>query len=137
MNLEELSKDKFREFLGVEILEVCEGYAKVKGLVRREYLNFHGTAHGSYIMALADFAFALAANSDNVRRAAISIKMDFYKPACEGEELVAEAKIIHGRKLVFCELKVMRGGDVIAKGEAIAYSLGRLTQNAELSPNLR
>lgn len=119
--LEGLGKDGFREFLGAEIVEVSEGYAKVKGAVRREYLNFHGTAHGSYIMALADFAFALAANSDNIKRVAVSIKMDFYKPAYEGEELVAEAKVIHGRKLVFCELKVMRGDDTIAKGEAIAY----------------
>ena len=31
------------------------------------------------------------------------------------------AKVIHGRKLVFCELKVMRGDDIIAKEEAIAY----------------
>ena len=122
MNLfEELRKDRFREFLGAEILEISEGYAKVRGTVRKEYLNFHGTAHGSYIMALADFAFALAANSDNIRRAAVSIRIDFYKPAYEGEELIAEAKIIHGRKLVFCELRVTRDSDVIAKGEAIAY----------------
>jgi len=118
---EELRKDRFREFLRAEILEISEGYARVKGIVRKEYLNFHGTAHGSYIMALADFAFALAANSDNIRRAAVSIRIDFYKPAYEGDELIAEAKIIHGRKLVFCELKVMRGDNIIAKGEAIAY----------------
>ena len=86
---EELRKDRFREFLGVEIVEISEGYAKVRGSARKEYLNFHGTAHGSYIMALADFAFALAANSDNVRRAAVSIRMDFYKPVYEGGELTA------------------------------------------------
>jgi len=61
---EGLRKDRFREFLGAEIVEVSEGYARVKGTVRKEYLNFHGTAHGSYIMALAGFAFALAANSN-------------------------------------------------------------------------
>ena len=123
---EGLRKDRFREFLGAEIVEVSEGYARVKGTVSKEYLNFHGTAHGSYIMALADFAFALAANSDNIRRAAVSIRMDFYKPAYEGDELIAEAKIIHGRKIVFCELKVMRGDDIIAKGEAIAYGKDRI-----------
>ncbi len=123
---EELKKDRFREFLRAEILEISEGYARVKGSVRKEYLNFHGIAHGSYIMALADFAFALAANSDNTRRVAVSIRIDFYKPAYEGDELIAEAKIIHGRKLVFCELKVMRGDDIIAKGEAIAYGKDRI-----------
>jgi len=121
----ELGKDRFRKFLGVEILEISEGYAKVKGTVKGEYLNFHGTVHGSYVMSLADFAFAIAANSDNFRRAAVSIKIDFYKPAYEGDELIAEAKIVHGgKRLVFCELKVMKGEELIAKGESIAYGKG-------------
>ena len=119
-----LLDDKFRKFLGAEVLEISKGYAKVKGIVRGDFLNFHGTAHGSYITALADFAFAIAANSDNVRRAAISIRIDFYKPAYEGDELVAEARISHGRRVVFCDLVVTRDGNVIAKGEAIAYVIG-------------
>ena len=118
----DLTEDKFRKFLGVEILEISKGYAKVKGIVREDYLNFHGTAHGSYIIALADFAFAIAANSDNMRRAAISIRMDFYKPAYEGDELVAEARVSHGKRVVFCDLVVKRGGETIAKGNAIAYA---------------
>ena len=52
--------------------------------------------------------------------------MDFYKPAYEGDELVAEARVIYGRKMVFCELKVMRDDDVIAKGEAIVYGKDRI-----------
>ncbi len=114
-------KDPFREFLGVEVIELSEGYAKVRGNVKRENLNFHGTAHGSYIFALADFAFALAANSDDFRRMAVSVRLDFYKPAYEGDELFAEAKVVHGKKLVFCELRVFKGEKLIAKGEAIAY----------------
>ncbi len=122
MNLiDEFSKDRFREFLGAEIVEVSEGYAKVKGTIKKDYLNFHGTAHGAYIMSLADFAFALAANSDNIRRAAISVRIDFYKAAYEGDELIAVAKMVYGRRIVFCDLKVMREDDIIASGEAIAY----------------
>ncbi len=115
--------DNFRKFLKAEIIEVSDGYAKVKGVVKEEFLNFHGTAHGSYITALADFAFALAANSDNVERAAISIRMDFYRAAYKGDTLIAEAKIAHGRKIVFCEIKVTRGREIIARGDAIAYAI--------------
>lgn len=117
-------EDEFRKFLGAEILEISEVYAKVKGIVKENYLNFHGTAHGSYITALADFAFAIAANSDGIRRAAISIRMDFYKPANVGDELVAEAKVSHGRRVLFCDLIVTKDGEVIAKGDAIAYAVG-------------
>jgi acyl-CoA thioesterase len=121
---EELEKDRFRRFLGAEILEVSRGYAKVKGVVKGDYLNFHGTAHGSYITALADFAFAIAGNSDGIKRSAVSIKIDFYRAVYEDDELIAEAKIVHGRKIAFFELKVMRGDDIVAKGEAIAYGRG-------------
>ncbi len=120
MNLE---ADKFREFLGIEVLEVREGYARVKGVVGENNLNFHRTAHGSYIMALADAAFALAANSDGRERVALSIKVDFYKPAFEGEELIGEAEATKKGRIMFCDLRITRNGELIAKGDAIAVAV--------------
>jgi len=117
-----LKEDKFRELLGVEIVEVEEGYARVEGVVREEFTNFHGTAHGSFIIAMADFALAIAANSDNIRRFAATIKMDFFKPAYVGEKITAESrKTGGGRKLGFYENRVLKDNEVIAKGDAIAY----------------
>ncbi|RLI76627.1 thioesterase [Archaeoglobales archaeon] len=116
-----LKNDNFRKFLGIEVLEIDNNYAKVKGIVKKEHLNFHNVCHGAFIAALADFAFAIASNSDGKRRLAISIKIDFYKPAFEGEELVAEAKRIRGDKVAFFEMVVYRGKDVIAKSEGIVY----------------
>ena len=116
-----LKNDNFRKFLGIEVLEIDNNYAKVKGIVKKEHLNFHNVCHGAYITALADFAFAIASNSDGKRRLAISIKIDFYKPAFEGDELVAEAKRIKGDKVAFFEMVIYRGKDVIAKSEGIVY----------------
>jgi acyl-CoA thioesterase len=117
-----LKEDKFREYLGAEIIEAEEGYARVEGIVREEFTNFHGTAHGSFIIAMADFALAIAANSDNIRRFAATIKMDFFKPAYVGEKIVAESrKTGGGRKLTFYENQVLKDDEVIAKGDAIAY----------------
>ncbi len=117
-----VDNDLFRKYTGAEVLEVREGYAKVKCKIKRDFLNFHGTAHGAVIMAAADFAFALAVNSEGVKRAAVSIKIDFLKPAFEGDEIIAEAKITGGgRNLVFCELAVYREEEIIARGDAIAY----------------
>ncbi|MBE8540385.1 hotdog fold thioesterase [Geoglobus acetivorans] len=117
----EPDRDSFRKFLNAEILEVRDGYARVEGVVSSNYLNFHGTAHGAYIMALADFAFALAVNSGNYSRFALSIRMDFIKPAFHGDRLTAEAEIEYGRKVAFCRLEVRRGDETIARGLAIAY----------------
>ena len=89
--MEVISGDRFRKFLGAEIVEVKRGYARVEGVVKEDYTNFHGTAHGSYIAAIADFALSIAANSDNVRRFAVTIKINFLKPAFPGDKLIAEA----------------------------------------------
>lgn len=116
-----LRNDNFRKFLDVEVLEVGNYYAKVKGVVKKEHLNFHNVCHGAYITALADFAFAIAGNSDGKKRLAISIKTDFYKPAFEGDELIAEAKRIKGDKVAFFEMVVRKGESIIAKSEGIVY----------------
>ena len=118
--------DSFRKYLNAEVVEVREGYAKVRCTVADSFLNFHGMAHGGMIMALADFAFALAVNSDGVKRSAVSIKIDFLKPAFEGDSITAEAKVSGGgKRLVFCELVVYRGDEPIARGDAIAYGKER------------
>lgn len=120
MNLE---ADNFRNFLGIDVVEVRDGYAKVRGEVKESFLNFHGTAHGSYIMAIADAAFALAANSDGRQRVALSIKIDFFKPAFRGEVLVGEAEAVKKGRVMICDLKITREGELIARGDAIAIAV--------------
>ncbi|MDW7990529.1 MAG: PaaI family thioesterase, partial [Archaeoglobaceae archaeon] len=65
--MDSLLSDPFRKFLGCEVEEVREGYARVKGVVKNEFLNIYQVAHGAFIMALADFAFAISANTDTKR----------------------------------------------------------------------
>lgn len=108
------------EIFGMKVVDVGEGFAKVKAMVKKEFLNIHGTAHGAFIFALADTAFALAVNYDSPR-VAINVSINFIKPAFEGEELIAEAKVEGGKKVKFCILKVYRDDDLIAEGIAIAY----------------
>ncbi len=118
-----------KEILGVEVLEVKEGFAKVKAKVKKEFLNVHGTAHGGFIFTLADIAFGLAVNYD-APKMAINVNINFIKPAFEGDELVAEAKVEGGGKRVkFCLLKVYRGEDLIAEGTAIAYGISSSTSS--------
>jgi len=67
----------------------------------------------------------LAANSDGIKRFAVSIGMNFYAPAFVGDKLIAEAKLIKGGKRIsFYEILIIKDGEVIARGEAIVYSRG-------------
>ncbi|MCS7144147.1 MAG: hotdog fold thioesterase [Archaeoglobaceae archaeon] len=118
--MEFLLSDPFRKFLGCEVEEVREGYARVKGVVRDDFLNIYSVAHGGFIMALADFAFAISANTDT-KRVAVKISMNFYSPAEKGDLLTAEAEKVKGKRLGFYRLRVFKGEEIIAEGSAIAY----------------
>jgi len=118
-------EDSFRKYVGAEVEEFRPGYARVKALVKKEFLNFHGVAHGGFILSVADFAFAIAGNADNVKRMALNINMDFYSSAKEGDVLIGEAEMITGGKRIgFYELRVSKNGEIIAKGTAIVYGKG-------------
>lgn len=118
--MEFLLSDSFRKFLGCEVEEVREGYARVKGVVKEDFLNIYNVAHGGFIMALADFAFAISANTD-AKRVAVNVSLSFYAPANKGDTLIAEAEKVRGKRLGFYRLRVFRGEEIIAEGYAIAY----------------
>ena len=89
-----MEKDYCSQWLGVEALNIEEGYCKIKMQVRKEMLNGHGILHGGIAYTFADSAFAFASNSYG--RVAVSIQgsMNFAKAAKEGQVLFAEAKAL-------------------------------------------
>ncbi len=54
------ARDEASKSLGMTILEVAPGYAKLTMPVRPDMLNGHQTCHGGFIFALADSAFAFS-----------------------------------------------------------------------------
>lgn len=93
-----LEKDHFSKWLGVEVMEIREGYSKIKMKIRNEMLNGFGIAHGGVAFSLADSAFAFACNSRNNLSLALDTSINFIKPAHVGDVLIAEAKEIHNGK---------------------------------------
>ena len=95
---EVMQKDLFSQWLGIEVLEIKEGYAKIKMTVRNEMMNGLGIVHGGIAFSLADSCFAFACNSRNVLSVALDTSINFLKPAHPGDELNAEAKELHNGK---------------------------------------
>ena len=89
---EMMSRDFFSQWLGVEILEVGEGFAKASMTIRKEMLNGHQLAHGGITFSLADSAFAFASNSHGQKAVSIETSINHVKPIFEGDTLIAEAK---------------------------------------------
>jgi acyl-CoA thioesterase len=84
--------DYFSQWMKVEILNVKEGYSKIRIILRKEMLNGFAIAHGGVVFALADSAFAFACNSDGKLTVALEVSISFPKAAKEGDILTAEAK---------------------------------------------
>jgi acyl-CoA thioesterase len=84
-------RDNAARALGVELLEVRVGYARVAFSVRDDMLNGHGSCHGAFIFALADSAFAYACNGRNQVNVALQCSISFVAPSPVGSRLEASA----------------------------------------------
>jgi acyl-CoA thioesterase len=85
--------------LGMELLELEVGRAVVRMGVTAAMVNGHAIAHGGFVFALADSAFALACNSHGPVTVAAGCDITFVASARLGDVLVAEAveRAVFGR----------------------------------------
>ena len=89
------SDDAASRGLGMEILEVGPGRARLAMTVIERMVNGHGLCHGAFIFALADSAFAFACNSHGPHAVAQHCAIAFLAPGRLGMRLVAEAAERH------------------------------------------
>ena len=102
--------------LGMRLVSVGEGSAVLEMPVREDMVNGHGMAHGGFVFALADSAFAFACNSRNQVSVAQGCDIVFIAPARRGDLLVAVARerATYGRNGLY-DVTVRRGDDLIAE----------------------
>jgi acyl-CoA thioesterase len=117
-------KDNFRESLGINVLEVKDGYAKMSLKVKKEHINIAGFTHGGVIFSLADCAFAEAVNFGDKKAVAIQVSINYLRPTSEGDLLNAEATTISdSRTLVLCNVVVKKDEKDVAIFSGLAYKI--------------
>jgi len=85
------ARDNATQELGIKLVDVGPGSARMQMRVRPDMLNGHATCHGGFIFTLADSTFAFACNSYNLQTVAAGCTIEFLAPALEGEILEAHA----------------------------------------------
>jgi len=85
------ARDHASRALGMRLVSVAPGRARLLMRVRGDMVNGHGLCHGGIVFALADSAFAFACNSHNDSTVAAAASIDYLAAAREGDELTAEA----------------------------------------------
>ena len=113
--------DMASRMLGIRVVGVKPGHARLAMTVRPDMVNGHRICHGGLIFSFADSAFAASCNSYNESTVAAAASIDFLAPAYEGDELSAEANELwrSGRSGLY-EITVTN-----QRGERIALFRGR------------
>lgn len=116
-------EDRHAQRLGIELLELSAGYARVGMAVKEDMTNFHGITHGGAVFTLADSAFALASNSHGISAVALTVSIDYLAMTAPGDYLVAVAEEVQrSRKVSNYNIRVLnREEKVIAVMRGITY----------------
>lgn len=103
-----MENDAFSKWLGIQIIDVEEGYAKLKLTIRPEMLNGFGIAHGGIAYSLADSALAFAGNA--VGRISVSTQnsISYFTEVKPGDELTATAtQVNEGKKIAYYKIDIV------------------------------
>lgn len=117
--------DQASQGLGMEIVTIGPGEARLAMTIQPQMVNGHGIAHGGFIFTLADSAFAFACNSRNERTVAAQGNITFIRAGKLGDRLVAHAREISrsGRSGIY-DVRVTAGDEVIAEFRGHSRSIG-------------
>jgi acyl-CoA thioesterase len=127
-----MEKDLFSQWLGIKVLQVNEGYSKIKMVVREEMINGFGIVHGGIAFSLADSAFAFACNNRNNLSVALDTAINFTKSTQPGETLTAEAIEQHNGRSTGLYLVTVTN----EKGEQVALFKGTCFRTGKTLINL-
>jgi acyl-CoA thioesterase len=117
-----MESDQFAKHIGVEMVEAKIGYARVKMEIKPYHLNGVGIVHGGAIFTMADFAFAIAANSREQVAVAINVSIAFVKAVSQGTVYAEAREISINRKLGVYQVDVIdESKELLASFQGMAY----------------
>jgi acyl-CoA thioesterase len=121
-------QDSASRALGMQIVEIRPGFARLVMQVRKDMVNGHQICHGGLIFTLADSAFAFACNTYNLVTVAAGGSIDFLRPGRLGDTLTAAAEErSRSRRTGIYDVTVLNQA-----GECVAMFRGRSHQTSDL-----
>ena len=123
--------------LGMELVDVGPGRARLEMAVTEAMLNGHGTCHGGFIFALADSAFAFACNTYGERVVASGCSITYLRPGACGDRLtaVAQERARAGRSGLYDVQVLDSAGSVVAEFRGHSRVIGSFEPEAGPAPS--
>ncbi len=121
-----LKSDKFAALIGIKEETDRNGKPVLSLKIEEKHLNGVDTAQGGCIFTLADYAFAMACNSDKRISVALNLSTHFINPARLGDVLTTRVREISRRRIIsIYEINVLNQDEkTIATFTATAYKIG-------------
>ncbi len=114
--------DAFSQWLGIEILDMDEGYAYLQMTIRDEMTNGFKVAHGGITFSFADSAFAFASNSHGRHAVSIETSISHTVALKTGDVITAKAELQHlSYKIGVYHVTVSKGEEVVALFKGTVY----------------
>jgi acyl-CoA thioesterase len=120
-----LANDRASKALGMQVVEVGPGSARLTMTIRDDMLNGHDICHGGLITTLADSAFAFACNSYNELTVASGFSVDLLAPGRLGDVLTARCAEVSkaGRTGVYDTEVTNQRGERVAVFRGRSYTI--------------
>jgi acyl-CoA thioesterase len=122
----QVEKEPFAKELGLNLIEVDDGYAVVEMVCTEEMENIFRMTHGGAIFTLIDEAFEISCNSHGTVAVALNVNITYHRAPSANSTLRAEAKeVSRTRKTGNYYITVKDDEDsLIASCQALAYRKG-------------
>ena len=115
-------RDKFANYVGIEIVDISPGRAKVKMDIKKHHLNGLSIVHGAVLFTLADYAFAIASNSHGKAAVSINSTMSFLKAVSKGTIYAEAIELSKNPKLATYKVDVVHEeGELLAVFQGTVY----------------
>lgn len=120
-----IDRDRASAALGMTVLESWPGHGVVSMRIRDDMLNGFDVAHGGFVFAVADTAFAVACNEGPESTLAAGAEISFLRPARLGQTLTAtaERRIRSGRTGLYDVRVTDESGEVVAEFRGRSHTL--------------
>lgn len=118
--------DAASQKLGIELIELDDGHARMSMTVTEDMVNGHAITHGGYVFILADTTFAMACNSYDDPAVAARCDIRYLRPTKAGDVLVADAveRARFGRNGIY-DVTVTSGDEVVAEFRGDSRTVSR------------
>ncbi|HRG57712.1 MAG TPA: hotdog fold thioesterase [Bacteroidia bacterium] len=117
------NNDPFSKLLGMNLIEIKEGFCKLNMTVTKSMLNGFGIAHGGITYALADSTLAFASNSRGIQSVSIETSINHLSKVVEGDQLtsISEEKNLTSRTALYIINIINQNGQSVALFKGMVF----------------